>query len=147
MGIIFSLLGILLSLSGCGVGGKLWRDVDSWVFGNYGVTIFVKPEQLTLRSVHLGAGEFNSGDIVIEGRITDVSTHGTYLVLFDDIGRLLIVLTEIETNLPLTASDRSGVISVLGSIESGKKGLPLLRARAIRLRPDAKGSAGSGKEA
>ena len=144
---LLSAVGLLLSLSGCLGSGSLLRDVDSWVFGKYGNTVFVKPEELTLRGVHLGTAEVNSGDVVIEGRVTDVSAHGTYLVLFDDVGRLLVVLSDVGTDLPVGVFERSGSIRVLGSIESGKKGLPLLRARAIRFLPDRTEMERSGKEA
>ena len=142
-----SSIGLLFCLSGCFGGGNPWRDVDSWVFAKYGKTIFIRPEELTLRGVHLGTGEVNSSDVVIEGRATDVSVHGTYFVLFDDGGRLLVVLSEIGTDVPIGAFEQSGSIRVLGAIESGKKGLPFLRARAIRFLPDRMETARSGKEA
>jgi hypothetical protein len=142
-----SCIGLLFCLSGCSGSGNLWRDFDSWIFAKYGKTIFVKPEELTVRGVHLGTGEVTSSDVVIEGRITDVSEHGTYFVLFDDVGRLLVVLSEMGTDVPIGAFEQSGSIRVLGSIESGKKGLPFLRARAIRFLRDGTERARSGKEA
>jgi hypothetical protein len=142
-----SCIGLLFCLSGCFGGGNLCRDFDSWIFAKYGKTIFASPEELTLRGVHLGTGEVTASDVVMEGRITDLSEHGTYFVLFDDAGRLLVVLSEIGTDVPISAFEQSGSVRVLGSIESGKKGLPLLRARAVRFLPDRTERARSGKEA
>ena len=125
-----SLLVATLTL-GCAGGSEFGREIDSKVFGRSGGTLFEKPEEVSLREVHLSLDKLSHSTVIIQGTVSDVSPHGTYLVLGDESGRLLVMLTSLVLDKGYSQELKHRHLRVLGSIESGKKGLPLLRARAI----------------
>lgn len=127
-------------LSGCWSGLTLPVMVDAWLFRQTGATLFSNPEALSLKEIHLDNGTLSGREVVVAGVIEDVSGFGTYLVMSDQSARLLVVLTEVEHVPTFEASQHQGV-QVLGTIESGKKGLPVVKAVAIR-RLESQGAGG-----
>jgi hypothetical protein len=96
-----------------------------------GSTIFSSPERLTLKEIHLDNGTLVGRQVIVEGVVEDVSPVGTFLVVSDHSARLLVVLTDVGHILSVLPK-KSESLQVLGSIESGKKGLPFVRALALR---------------
>ena len=119
-------------LGGCDTGRELSGSFDLWAFSCFGETWFQRAEEITLRAVHLSTAVLNIGDVVVEGRVETVSANGTYLVLADDGGRLLVLLADVKDPERSIRGGRS--LRILGGVESGKKGLPYLRARAVNVR-------------
>jgi len=54
-------------------------------------------------------------------------------VISDDAARLLVVLTNIPDEASQLGSQQSKRIRVLGTIEHGRKGLPIMTARSIQV--------------
>jgi|LauGreDrversion4_2_1035121.scaffolds.fasta_scaffold00381_2 hypothetical protein len=119
-------------LSACSDGGNVWRALDAWVFGNYGSTLFERPEEVPLiRGVHLGLDNLGQSSVIIQGLVEEASPNGTYVVISDQSGRLLVVLSQLALEQQSAMGLKSKTLRVLGTVESGKKGLPYLRARAM----------------
>ena len=109
---------------------SLTGSIDARSFRFFGGTFFSSAEDVSIKQVLLDTPSFMSRHIIVEGVILNVGDHFTYLVIGDDSAKLLVVLTAMDSYL-LKAS-RSQHIKVLGQIESGKKGLPFIRAKSIR---------------
>ncbi|MBM4251151.1 MAG: hypothetical protein FJ146_04220 [Deltaproteobacteria bacterium] len=119
-------------LGGCTGGGKIWQELDAWVFERYGSTVFERPEEVALiRGVHLGLDNLSRSSVIIQGLVEEASPNGTYVVISDQSGRLLVVLSQLALENESTAGLRKKMLRVLGTVESGKKGLPFVRARAM----------------
>ena len=130
---------------GCLVGCErsLFVQVDDLLFTSWGRTVLAHPGSLTLKEIHLGSGSYAGEDVVVEGKVVELSQHGTYTVISDDEARLLVVLTDLLDD-PVRGSGLKGSVRFLGTVERGRKGLPLLRARAVSQRelPSAVAAAG-----
>lgn len=131
-----------LLLSGCWNGSNVSTVVDVWLFREAGGTIFSSPEKLTLKEIHLDNGTLIGRQVIVEGFVEEVNPLGTFLVISDSAARLLVVLTDLGHVDVLPKKTDS--LQVFGTIESGKKGLPFLKAVGIRL---VTGSKGAGSDA
>jgi hypothetical protein len=116
--------------------------LDHWTFQHVGGTLFGNPDLLTMKEIHLDNGLLTGREIIIEGDVADVSANGTYLVLKDETARMLVVLTDVEYMQQELKDDAPKSLRILGTVESGKKGLPYLRARAVNAGAK-RGAAGS----
>ena len=129
---VFSLT-LLALLFGCDRAAVLPAMIDTVAFENFGGTLFSEPRQMTLKEVHLDRQTEPSQGIIVEGSVVEVGKHLTYLVVDDKTARLLINLTDLDAvNLGLERYDVGLFVKFLGSVESGKKGLPFLKASAAR---------------
>jgi len=129
---VLALVATMLSLSGCSRFERAATWVDQLAFAHLGGTLFTDPSRLSLKEIHLGDGTFTGREVIIEGRVAEVSQHGTYFVLTDDSARMLVVLTDLAGAAPVWATDtKPRAVRVLGTLESGQKGLPYVKAQAI----------------
>lgn len=137
-GIMSSIIPVLWMMLLCSLIGGCWNGsnvsmvVDEWLFREAGGTIFSSPEKLTLKEVHLDNGTLVGRQVIVEGIVEEVNPLGTFLVISDNSARLLVVLTDVANILGVLPK-KTDSLQVFGSIESGKKGLPFLKAVALRL--------------
>lgn len=120
-------------LSGCFKTEEVPGRVDRWSFNRFGGTLIGNPDLLTLKEIHLDTGTLTGREVIVEGQVSEVSKQGTYLVLKDTTARLLVVLTDVETASSELAEAKPKTLRVLGTVESGKKGMPFLKARSLNL--------------
>ena len=125
-----------LALAGCsGTGASLaglGAALDQWSFQTFGSTLVSSPDTLTLKEIHLDVGTLTGREVVVEGKVVGASDHGTYLVLSDDAARMLVLLTDLDRPGAALTGDKARTVRVLGVVESGKKGLPVVRAHALQ---------------
>lgn len=127
-----SLLGVILFLiAGCHGEKSVTQIVDDAAFSWTGGTVFSDPGQLTMKELHFDEGKLLGREVIIEGEIVSTGKYYTYLVLSDDSGRMLVVLTHLEQAEDLLKTNDPKTIKVLGTVERGKKGLPYILARSI----------------
>jgi hypothetical protein len=134
-------LGLFLSvsvLSGCWRRDSFPEMFDDWLFRMSGGTLFSNPERLSLKEIHLDNGMLTGRLVIVEGVVEGMSDLGTYLVMSDHSARLLVVLTDVD-HMPFVQIGKRNTLNVLGKVESGKKGLPFVRAFSVRVLPDADG--------
>jgi hypothetical protein len=124
-------LAMCLILGGCWRGAEFSIVVDEWLFRETGGTLFSSPEKLTLKEIHLDNGTLVGRQVVVEGVVQEVSPVGTFLVISDQSARLLVVLTDVGHVL-VDLPKKLDSLHVFGTVESGKKGLPFLKAVALR---------------
>ena len=110
---------------------ELFKVVDRTAFRYLGTTPFGAHETLTLKEIHLDNGLLAGREVVVEGTVAARSAHRTYVVLNDETARMLVVLTDLEYAGPALGSEGVTAVRVLGTIESGKKGMPIVRATAL----------------
>lgn len=122
-----------LFLISCDKGREIKRDLDYLSFRVIGGTLFEKPNIVTTKELHFDTGRMIGREVIIEGKISDVGKYDTYLVLSDDVGRMLVVLTHIEEAGDILSRAKGGQLKVLGTVERGKKGLPYILAKSIKL--------------
>lgn len=125
------LLGLLFFVAGCQGEKSLLQTMDDTAFSWAGGTVFSDPGQLTMKELHFDDGKMLGRDVIVEGEIISTGKYYTYLVLSDESGRMLVVLTHLEEAEELLKADTPKVIKVLGTVERGKKGLPYILARSI----------------
>jgi hypothetical protein len=128
---MYAVLIVSFFLGGCWNGGGFSLIVDEWLFRETGGTLFSNPERLTLKEIHLDNGTLVGRQVVVEGVVQEVNPVGTFLVISDQSARLLVVLTDLENAIGRLPKKQE-LLHVFGSIESGKKGLPFLKAVAVR---------------
>lgn len=111
-------------------GRKNIRDyVDQALFRTFGITFFIPSQELTIKEVLLESGAFLEQQVVIEGNILEIGNLSTYIVLQDLGSKLLISSTGVRD---IDLAKEGLRVRVLGILENGKRGLPLLRAKEIR---------------
>lgn len=128
---MYAVLIVSFFLGGCWNGSGFSVVVDEWLFRETGGTLFSNPERLTLKEIHLDNGTLVGRQVVVEGVVQEVSPVGTFLVIADQSARLLVVLTDVD-NAVGSLPKKQDLLHIFGTIESGKKGLPFLKAVALR---------------
>lgn len=118
-------------LGGCARPAELPSVVDRLMFHKAGGTVFSTPDPLTMKEIHLDNGTLTGRQVIIEGRVMEISENFTYLVLSDETARMLVVLTDIEDARPWLKDQKPTTVKILGTVENGKKGLPYIMARAL----------------
>jgi len=126
---------LLFGLGGCFDSESSISAIDRKLFAKIGGTLFGSPSQVTLKEVHLDSGRLAGRDVIVEGAILEFGKHETFLVLGDDSARLLVVLTDVPKRAKELVQLKSERIRILGVVEHGKKGLPLVTARSVQLSP------------
>ncbi len=129
---IFSSL-LCLTLVGCGGVNEIKQELDFYSFRITGGTLFSKPNQVTTKELHFDTGRLLGREVILEGKVEEIGSFLTYLVVSDDSGRMLIVLTNIEDLDAGFSTKKVKIIKILGSVERGKKGLPYILARSINV--------------
>lgn len=123
---------LTLLVVGCFRAEELPGRIDRWSFHRFGGTLVGSPDLLTLKEIHLDTGTLTGKEVIVQGEVGEVGKHGTYLVLKDSSARLLVVLTDLDaTSALLVPGGSTTTLRILGVIESGKKGMPFLRARSF----------------
>jgi hypothetical protein len=112
-------------------------EIPSWLdgiaFQRIGGTLFSNPDQLTMKEIHLDNGSLAGREIIVEGQVAEMSEYYTFMVLSDDTARMLVVMTDLDQAAPALHAETPSVVRVLGVVESGKKGLPLIRAKSFSI--------------
>lgn len=106
---------------------------DRFLFQHFGTTVFVNPSQLTMKEIHLDSASLRGKQVVISGKVVEVSDHFTYMVIGDDQARMLVVLTGLDSAGPTLRRAMPKSVRVLGVVENGQKGLPYLMARSVNV--------------
>ena len=134
---IFSLLFILLtSCKYSGVAPEASLNIlDRVGFEVFGGTFFIEPTRVTMKEIHLDNGSLKGRPVIIEGEVVQTSRYSTFMVLEDATGKILVVITELNSGdivkyLPKDKNSKMNV-RVLGTLETGKKGVPYLMAKAL----------------
>ncbi len=132
---LFCMVTIAAILTGC-TNGIRWLDASS--FGSFGTTVVSDPQQVSLKEVHLDAGQLVGQTIVIEGSVVNVGKYQTHLVLADSTARMLVVLTKVHDATGDFEKRPPKALRILGTVERGKKGLPYVSAIAVSEIPPSK---------
>lgn len=130
---VFWLLASSLLLGGCVKQEIVVAAIDRLLFQRVGITVFGNPALLTMKEIHLDGVGLRGKEVVIEGKVVEVSEHFTYMVITDDQARMLVVLTGIASAAPTLRQSTPRSVRVLGVIESGQKGLPYVMARSLNV--------------
>ena len=115
---VLGLASLLAFATGC------WRKesaphlVDHLSFHFIGGTLFTNPDLLTMKEIHLDNGTLTGREIIVEGKVAEVSPHGTYLVLVDDTARMMVVLTDMESGAPFLKAEKPKTLRVLGTVDA-----------------------------
>ncbi len=122
----------LFILSGCSGWVPLSSRLDAVFFGLVGGTVFSDPYKVTTKQLHFDTGELFGKDVIFEGFVTEKGELSTYVVVRDEDGRMLVVLSQVDDAYKTLDRGDVNYIRVLGRLERGKKGLPYILAKAIR---------------
>ena len=120
--------------AGCNNYADLMKQVDYMTFETIGGTIFGNPEQVTTKELHFDVGKMIGREVILEGQVVSYDKHGTHFVVDDEFGRMLVVLTHFAGSKE--ALDLEGRVRVLGFVERGKMGLPVVLARSLSMVED-----------
>ena len=127
---IFLILALAFPLSSC---SNFAFSVDKKIFEYFGGTIWSSPAKISLREVHLDNGTLLGQLLLLQGDLVEVGKYFTYLVIADDNTRLLVSLSEIidaERKIHINSSQQ---VRILGVLERGKRGLPIVAAKAMKI--------------
>lgn len=133
-----ALLVACLPLLACEKVDEIKRSIDYQSFEKLGGTFFSQPGQVTTKELHFDSGRLLGREVVLEGEVVSYGRYDTHLVLGDDSGRMLVVLTDIDDAEGILEGATGDVgnskdtrLRILGSVVRGKKGLPYLLARSV----------------
>jgi hypothetical protein len=132
---------VALLFLGVGSGCSKPMPMNDWVdyktFHHLGGTVFQEPEIATMKEIHLdNGGDLIGKLIVVEGAVAEISDHFTYLVLSDSTARMMVVLTEMDDAEPILTELKPQIMKILGTVETGRKGRPLIMAKSINVIKD-----------
>ncbi len=105
--------------------------VDNYFFRNYGETYFEHTNQVLIKDILLSSPSTNNQMVIVEGQVVEISPNYTYLILKDETASLLISLTQLSSYSEFLESKPNQKFKIVGKIERGKKGLPVLNTRSI----------------
>lgn len=131
--LLLSLLALGVQQVSCTPLERAEEGLDRWSFGLTGGTVFSEPYQVTTKQLHFDTGTLFGKDVVLEGNIEKKGEAGTHLVLSDAEGRILVVMTQLESSFIDLEGSAARSLRVLGRLERGKKGLPYLLAKAVKV--------------
>jgi hypothetical protein len=106
-----------------------WIDYKS--FSMTGGTLISDPQKATTKQLHFDNGLLLGQDVIVEGSLVQMGKYYTHLVLEDDMGKILVVMTRLDNAEDLFKKAKFKKIKVLGGVERGKKGLPFISARSV----------------
>lgn len=130
---VCGILFIAFSFFSCQKKEDMKQSLDYLSFRMTGSTVFNKPNLVTTKELHFDTGRMVGREVILNGTITELGKYDTYLVLSDGVGRMLVVLTHIEGAGDILNQSDDRELKVLGSVERGKKGLPYVLAKSIKL--------------
>lgn len=125
--VVFSLV-----LVSCRRSEKIGLKFDEVFFEFFGETLFIKPELVSFKEVHLGLEQVDKKFVKVTGQVIDLGNHETYIVIGNKEDRLIVATTASYRSSDQKLNVGSNV-GVVGVIEAGKKGMPFLRAYAINI--------------
>jgi hypothetical protein len=131
MRVVLFLAMLLLACFSCERPWRFTKEIDNAYFRISGKTLVEEPVQLSTKELHLDTGTLVGRKVILAGEVAFVGEYATYVVVSDDSGRILVKLTDIKNAESVMAKLKSKKLSVLGTLERGKKGLPFLVAEAI----------------
>jgi len=120
-------------ITGCTGSQSITDKIDTAAFKHVGGTFFTEPEIATMKEVHLDNGVLLGEVVIVEGAVSDISDNFTFLVLSDSTARMLIKLTEIDDAEPILTKYRPQILKVLGTVETGNKGRPIIVAKSLNI--------------
>lgn len=141
---VISLLIVTTLAQGCYRDATAKEHVDQATFQYLGGTIFSEPDQLTMKEIHLDNGVLVGREIIIEGAVAEVSKHFTYMVLTDSTARMMVILTGVVQARPIIEKEKPKIVRILGVVESGRMGHPIVRARSINVVKDPRAAFSTG---
>ena len=129
---LFWLVGLLWFCGSCEITDELKTRVDRAAFSWVGSTVFRVANQLTMKEIHLERSALLGEQVSVKGEVVEVGDHSTFLVASDKTARLLVVLTDLESDGLCCVAERKGrTVSILGVVDYGQKGLPYLLAKSV----------------
>lgn len=137
MRLFHALMLLVVVSSGCGRIENFYGAVDSVVFRAIGGTVFSKPDQVTLKEIHLDKGALVGQEVMVEGQVIETGRYDTYMVMSDTTARMLVVLTDVDDTMRVLSKDvkvTKTPVKIIGTVEYGKKGLPFIQARSFMIR-------------
>jgi hypothetical protein len=129
---LVSVLFLAVSSVSCQKIQGLKDSIDEASFSWTGGTFFGEPFQVTTKQLHFDTGDLFGKDVILEGDIIERDDFSTHLVMADQDGRILVVLTGVDDSYRILGQDSVNRVKILGRLERGKKGLPYLLAKAVR---------------
>jgi len=124
-------------VSSCHSNLSISESIDSYLFEFFGGTLFEKPSKISLKEIHLDDGRLQGKKIVVEGAVSSIGDHYSYVIITDKSARMLVLLNRIlDADKILNEDQKIGdgkQLRVLGTIYKGKKGLPYISAISLNL--------------
>lgn len=139
------IVAISASVTGCFKLDDAQGYVDRAMFRRVGGTMFSTPDLISMKEIHLETAATKGKELILEGEVTDVGQHGTYMVLKDENARMLVVLTDVVDATDIIKRNGHQTMKVWGTLETGKKGLPYLMAKSLTVVAAGETAVGSGK--
>ena len=117
----------LILFSSCGVKwAPMARIFDSYIFEHLGGTLLSKPPEVSLKIIHLEPAKIEGRLVITEGMVLDRGKYDTSIILFDDNTRLFLDTTKIMAEEMSRYAVLQKRIRVLGTVDRGRKGLPIM---------------------
>jgi hypothetical protein len=131
---------IIIGLSSCKPSsGSVMNWLDRLAFCSFGGTVIASPAKMKMKDIQLGSGSLIGKEVIINGSVDAFGEHKTYLVVSDETARILVVLTDLDEPLdPKVQKAKS--LRIWGTVGTGKKGLPVIHAAAIKVTKSEKAS-------
>jgi hypothetical protein len=126
------LIASIVFIEGCGEKFNPTVFFDKVIFTQIADTIFEKPKIVGFKEIHLSNDFFTDKLVQVKGNVVEKGDLGTFIILGEGDDRLIVATTDLVREFRQRIYIGHS-ISVLGTVETGKKGMPFLRAQSIKL--------------
>jgi len=93
---------------------------------------FTRAKLATIKEIHLDNGTLMQTPVLVEGTVLEIGNHQTYFILGDETAKLIVLLTDLDTGWEIVQGMNTKTVKVLGSVEMRRRGIPVVKARAIK---------------
>lgn len=91
----------------------------------------MKPDEKSTKEIHLEGVNLINRLTLVSGNISELGDHGTYIVLADDQGKIVVDLSTFYRQPHIPRMEKGQRIRILGRVQTGKQGLFYLSALTL----------------
>ncbi len=119
--------------TGCQDLSVVSQMVDKTLFQSFGAVFFQKVESYSMDEIHIDSVTMFGKSVFLEGNVLEVGDHMTYFVLTEGASKMLVVAVNISVSKDDIEQIQGKRVKVWGEIGNGKKGSPIVMAKALKI--------------
>lgn len=119
-------------VTGCFSERTVMEELDLLGFRLWGRALLSDTNFVRLKEVHLNNDVLRGKPVIVMGKLQEIGTHSTYLVLVDNSAKLVVKLTDLASSVRQGLTSEVGQLKVFGVVDINSRGHPFILAKAVR---------------